>query len=107
MTGKIGTHTIFPLVTFNQKGAFLVIRHQTVCEDLDGVLAAMLGETNKIGRSVIIDEENNFVSISALCDVVRDTGCNRSGNSGHVVCREMCGKNWVRPDFLKTVCVPI
>lgn len=60
-----------------------VVGHQTICPDCDHGLSTMFGKKIAIDLLVARLEENGFAAITALRDVVRATGNDDAGETGH------------------------
>jgi len=62
-----------------------MIRHQTIGPDLHFALPAPFGQESEVGPVIIVIEESLHPSVATLGNVVRDSGCYDTGDSGHVL----------------------
>ena len=82
-----------------------VVWHEAVAPDCDGIAGAPLVHQIDVCLVVFIREKGLLPAVAALCDVVGETGCNSSRDSGHdgdigealLGCQEI---SKVSPEFL-------
>jgi len=74
--------------SFRDSHKMNVIRHQAVGPNLNTALRAVFGHQLKIGPIIVIFEEGALTTVPTLSHVVRNTGNDRPGESGHamIVC---------------------